>query len=134
MIPLYTSYYNKWDKVPKDTLKIGISLIFPKWIKRELANLTYKELAPTADLLFSHKENPDEEKYENVYRFLIKKRFPGDELKTIVHHNMLSIANVDNYKAIIMFCYCKPGAFCHRHILANMFNELGISVEEYKFF
>lgn len=32
---------------------------------------------------------------------------------------------------IYLVCYEKPGDFCHRHLVANWMNQMGVKVEEY---
>jgi len=69
----------------------------------------YIELAPSFELVKEYKKDHDQSKY--VLRYAIEVLSKLDPFKVV--------RDLDNK---VMLCYEKPGAFCHRHIVAKWLN------------
>lgn len=39
---------------------------------------------------------------------------------------------IGNGKPVLLVCYEKPAAFCHRHIISKWLNDAGIKCEEFR--
>jgi hypothetical protein len=123
---IYTSYFGKWDKIPGDICKVGITVFPPKWLPG-ITNLW--NLAPNKELLnYMKNYNGDEIDYEKRYILLLESRFVrlekvGDFITKFMEHLKA--------KDLVMCCYEKPGEFCHRHLLAEILNNTGFKTEEY---
>lgn len=123
---IYTSYFPKVNKLrERGIYPVAICQIPPTWF--DGPNLA--SLAPSKDILFEYKANPDEKRY--LYRYveeiLCAFRF---------HPEMITQAleRMSGGKDVALCCYEKPSDFCHRHLLANWLNEkLGINITEYVF-
>jgi len=87
----------------------------------------YKMLAPKYWFFKEYKEgNIDQDKYTEL--FIKHVLVPLDAQQV---YNYLCAEYGRN---VTLLCYEKPGDFCHRHIVANWFNNnLNIKVEELKF-
>jgi hypothetical protein len=125
---IYTSYYAKWDKIPGDLYKVGITIFPPKWLPG-ITNLW--NLAPNKELLdYMKKCNGDEATYTIKYTQLLESRFV--RLEKVGGFLTKFMAHV-NAKDLVMCCYEKPGEFCHRHLLAEILNNTGFKTEEYEY-
>lgn len=117
-----TSYY---DKV-KNNLEIRQQLICVSVTKPN--NLWYipefTELAPSYKLLRDFHDNKEtEDGYIRRYKEQLARLNPQT-----IYNNMLEKTRG---KEPIILCYCRPTDFCHRHILAEWFeNSLGLKVRE----
>jgi uncharacterized protein YeaO (DUF488 family) len=84
-----------------------------------------KELAPTWDMVMSYKSGEiDEAEYRKQYIALLQQRY--------LEHKTFWLDWVRRYQdsTIVLGCYCKCGAFCHRLIAAEVLlkvaNHIGI--------
>ncbi len=66
--------------------------------------------APTWDMVMKYKETGSEQVYTEAYSILLFGRHPG--LANTVRW-------IYSQQQITLVCFCKPGAFCHRVILAT---------------
>lgn len=100
---VFTSYFAKINRLPKDVLVINIARYAPKGVSL----MSIPELSPTPDILFEYKKNPDEERY--VRRFwneVLRKLNPDDIVEKLAQHKR---------NTVVLCCYERSGAFCHRH-------------------
>lgn len=76
-----------------------------------------KIFAPTWDMVMGYKDGtlsiPDYEKQYNKIMKDSKKKHPD------------AWVEIMKRKEIVFLCYCKPGDFCHRVLLAHEFETLG---------
>lgn len=103
---IYTFQLANWRKVKE----LGVPYI----------NTTIKSgewrLAPTWNLLMAYRNGLiDDEQYTVAYNALLEERYN----KEPEYFNALS-----NKDAVAFGCYCKPGKFCHRHILVKFFEKI----------
>ena len=84
-----------------------------------------KVLAPTWDIVWGVKRGKlSPEEYEVIYLNLLRERFRvnKDAFLEILAHDEITAT-----------CYCRAGAFCHRHLAVNVLEKIaahyGISFE-----
>ena len=117
---IYTSYFAVANKLPRHIERISIELVTPDWY----TGLTYKELAPSYDLLKLAKSGLYDE-YIKRYKAMLDK-LDGDE----VVENIELLVGSDN---ICLLCYERSKKFCHRHLVSEWLRSYGYESEEYKF-
>ena len=126
---LYTSYFAKL-KQGKGT-KISIARYNPRWLKSADIDCWYQELAPTRQLLNDYKYNGlNWTDYSLIYKDYISKGYISS---LFIRTQIDSIAKLlDNGIDVTLYCYEKPTDNCHRHLLGDMFREIGYEVKEIK--
>lgn len=122
---IYTSYFAKQkDLEERGITCIGICAIPPKWFNGP----NFACVAPSKDILFEYKANPDNERYTKRYK---------EEVLCILKNPQIFVDGLiycSDGKDVAMLCYEKPEDFCHRHILADFLNEkLNLDIKEYEF-
>ena len=79
-----------------------------------------KRFAPTWAMVMEYKKNGDEILYRSKYRDILERNY--------IHVKQLAF--IAKEKDIVLVCYCRPKAFCHRVVLAcYLKNVFGV---EYK--
>jgi uncharacterized protein YeaO (DUF488 family) len=113
---VYTSYYAKIGKFdPNKYLRIQISKGCPT---PNFIDLRFKSLEPSTELLSGIKSGLfDEFTYNDRYT----KQLNEIGWNTLYNQFSRLIAATD--RDLVLFCYESPEKFCHRHILANWFNQ-----------
>jgi uncharacterized protein (DUF488 family) len=87
------------------------------------------KLAPSWDLLNKLKANVKEdiplaiELYKDTYKKETLDKLNQDE----VLNNLMIFSKGED---IVLLCYEAPDKFCHRHLVASWFEEVGIHVKE----
>jgi len=120
IILIYTSYFAKLKKIPKEIIPISIARKAPNGFK----GLEYKQLAPSYELLMHWKHNHDEEYYVKV--------FNQDVLEKLNSYGTISrLKQYANSDDIVLVCYEKSSDFCHRHLVATWLNTNGYEVKEW---
>ena len=121
MINIYTTNYTKASRLSiKHYLKVSISLFRPK----EFNGMQIISFAPTKELLADYKNGLSEEKYETRYREQINKL-------NDIHALFEIMAKQAKGRDILLLCYEKKNAFCHRHILSDIiFERYGYRIQE----
>lgn len=73
--------------------------------------------APTWDMVMGHKQGRiSDEEYTKLYYDKMNASWKADRDKWI---DTLKIT-----EPVALTCYCREGAFCHRHLLKGMFEKL----------
>ena len=121
---IYTSYFAQIKKFPDNFEPICIARWKPKWYRGRIE----VGLAPTDSLLrWWRASNKDEQ---------AQAKFRQQYLGMLNHYSPIAVANIlqtlANDKIPILLCFEKSDDFCHRHILAEWFNQHGIECEEWK--
>lgn len=121
---MYTSYFAKLKKMPKEIIPISICGKAPDWYK----GLQYKKLAPKYDFFMKWKETHDNDYYiKHFNKEVLNLLNPNKVLEELVF-----MARKPNYNPeIVLICYEKPSDFCHRHLISEWFNKHGIACEEW---
>lgn len=113
MINIYTTNYTKASRLSnKHYLKVSISLIRP----REFDGMHIQSFAPSKKLLDDYHNGLSPEEYETRFREQI------DQLKDIYAFFKI-MAKQAKGRDILLLCYEKKNAFCHRHILSDIIYE-----------
>lgn len=118
---LYTTYFANLRNLPPYIIPVSICGKAPDWYK----GLQYKKLAPKYEFFQEWKRNQD----NNFYIQCFNEQVLSPLNATEVYEELQRITGSAD---IALVCYEKPGSFCHRHLVANWFNENNIYIEEYK--
>jgi len=117
---IYTTYFGNLRKLPSDIVPIAICAKVPDWYK----GLHYKAFAPKYDFFIKYKQDGDEKSFtEQYYSRVLFNLCPYDEKRKLFE--------LSNGKDIVLVCYEKDD-FCHRHLVAKFFNQVGIECIEWK--
>lgn len=73
--------------------------------------------APTWDMVMEYKKTGDKEVYIAQYNAIIQKVMVGR------YKSVQALLNQD--RTITLVCFCRPGEFCHRVLLAKHLESLG---------
>ena len=121
MINIYTTNYTKASRLSnKHYLKVSISLYMP----REFKGMQITSFAPTKELLADYKNGLSEKEYETRYREQIKKL-------SDIYSFFKIMATQAKGRDVLLLCYEKKNAFCHRHILSDIiFERYGYRIKE----
>lgn len=102
-IELYTAQISQWRGLKENNIELIDTTV----------KSGYKEFAPTWDIVTSVKNNViSEQAYVDVYIELMRESY-------VKHRNVW--LHVLTKPKIAIGCYCKPGIFCHRHVLKDYF-------------
>lgn len=119
-MPIYTSYFAKMEKLPKDLVPIAICGKSPQWYH----GIEYKKLAPKYDFFIKWKDTHDNNFYiENYYRRVLNPL----NFQTVVKE--LTDCGKRN---VVLLCYESPEKFCHRHLVSEWLRNNGIDSYEIK--
>lgn len=121
MINIYTTNYTKASRLSnKHYLKVSISLFRPK----EFNGMQINSFAPTKELLEDYKNGLSEQEYETRYREQISKL-------SDIYSFFQIMAKQAKGRDILLLCYEKKNAFCHRHIFSDIiFERYGYRINE----
>lgn len=124
---IYTSYIANIPNLKKDGIvPCTICAIPPKGMEDSVVNIG--SVAPSKDILFEYKNNPNQERYRERYinEILCAYRFHPEYLTQFLER-------IGEGNDVAMCCYEKPDDFCHRHILAEWLSErTDYQIEEYQ--
>jgi hypothetical protein len=121
---VWTSYYAKVGMLPEGCVPISISLGCPK----ELNVRKYLAFAPTWAILNDYKRTGDAGAYV--------RRFYGSVLANASVEDFMDFARrcaAEEGKPdadIVLLCYERPSAFCHRHLVARWLTAHGVPCDE----
>ena len=120
---IYTSYFAKINKIPKDAVILSISRFPPKWLPQIKLFL---ELAPSVSLLSAYKAGEvNEDQYRKVFNEYLSQIDPE------FIHELLDFEACG--RDIYLLCFEAPDKFCHRHLVRDWLNTNGIKCEEAKY-
>lgn len=117
---IYTSYFAKLRRIPYDLAPISISL----WPPKGYNGLQYKPLAPSPDILREYKQNPDWKRYTA--------RFNGEILAKLDPNQVVTeLAALSSGRDIVLCCFERDRAQCHRSLVGEWLGKAGYNVEEW---
>lgn len=124
---LYTSYFAKIKQ--GKGIKISVARFNPKWLNPTDIDEWFRDLAPSIDLLNNYKNGKiNWNEYTKRYNEYITE---GYFTNPIINKMICTIENtLDNGRDITIYCYEKPTDNCHRHLLGNVFRDMGYEVKE----
>lgn len=113
MIQIYTTNYTKASRLSnKHYLKVSISYIR----QREFDGMHIQSFAPSKQLFEDYKNGLSPEQYEIRFREQI-----GNLADIYAFFKIM--AKQAKGRDILLLCYEKKNAFCHRHILSDIIYE-----------
>lgn len=130
---LYTSYFGFVPKLPNNIHLVSIALYPPDWYQ----GYECRQLVPTKELFRHWKQNHDIAYYTEYYKDNILNnvnRFDIlDELQKIFIKETGRTEPFYKSKEehIALLCFEKSREFCHRHLVARWFVQIGIPCQEY---
>lgn len=133
---IFTSYFGKMRKFPKNVIPIAICAVVPNWYR----GMAYASLAPKYDHLMKYKDDHNEADYIECYNNTILKYLNP----LLVLHELEQLLPVKAVKSrkerfwespdlhVVLLCYEKPSEFCHRQIVAKWLQNYGVKCEEWE--
>lgn len=134
---IYTSYFDNLKNLPENVIPVAICGKAPDWYE----GIQYKKLAPKWEFFKVWKENHDNKYYEKCFSEQVLDKLDSLDVVTEIYEllsdllseeqkNILEMVNCpaweNPYIHIALICYEKPDEFCHRHLVADWFNECPI--------
>ena len=104
MLKVYTAQYRYIGEDRKD-------------ITVKSATYPWDAFAPTWEMVMDYKRTGDTQEYISQYDAIVMKAFIAHE------QELLTLVNSD--RTITLVCFCQPGAFCHRVLLARHLASIG---------
>lgn len=120
---IYTTYFGKLKRLPKNIHPISICGKAPDW----WTGKQYKKLAPKYDFFMKWKETHDNEYYIKCFKEQVLDKLTVEEVIT----DLCGILNPNEHVDIALVCYEKPDDFCHRHLVAEWLTEHGYICKEW---
>jgi uncharacterized protein YeaO (DUF488 family) len=122
MLELYTSQWKNQNLANLDVVPVGISRGTLPGLTRRKAPYRYKrlmDLAPSSELFGRWKVGDiTPEEYTIAYRDYLNSLGAEEVI------GQLERKSVENEgKPLALLCFCAPGAFCHRRVLAAWYQE-----------
>ncbi len=101
-------------KESKDGIRILISRLYPRGLKKEKINQWHKDLAPSRELIKKYKGNEiTAKKFLTSYKLEIAKNPESLEL-------IKKIRTYSQLENITLLCFEPDGEPCHRHVLREI--------------
>lgn len=132
---IYTSYFAKLNKLPKNVFPVAICGKVPDWY----TGARYTKLAPKYYLLLNWKYNHNDDEYAKRFCSTTLAHLDIDRVLTDLQMLMPDdiirqmqspvVRNPDWHIALI--CYEKPSDFCHRHLVRNWIKGHGYECKEF---
>ena len=118
---IYTSYFGKLKKLPKDIVPISICGKTPDWYK----GIQYRVLAPKWDFFKVWKENHDNDYYIRCFKTQVLDQLNPESVVNRLY-------TLSEGKDIVLLCYEKPLDFCHRHLVSAWLRRNGYECFEWE--
>lgn len=111
---LYTSYFAKMKKLPKELKVISIA----RWTPKGVVLDSYPDLFPSQALLSDYKQGLiNKEDYIIRYNKQLEKLNPEKVFKDL--------------DQCVLVCYEKSSDFCHRHLVSSWLQNFGFEAQEF---
>ena len=126
---LYTSFYGNLRNIPRDYFLVSVSVGLTEELKVSVDSWDI-DLAPSMNILNDYKKSENWGKYTHSFKMDILSKI--DWLEKLEHWEEKAKKIKKTMDNIVLFCYEKPTDHCHRHILAEHFeNDFKCSVKEF---
>ena len=133
---IFTSYFAKIKKFPKNVTPIAICAKVPDWY----TGLRYSKLAPKYDIIMKYKDDHNEADYiecfNNTTLKCLNPLWVLADLRILLGQDGDDASvppfweNPDLHVALI--CYEKPSEFCHRHLISEWLRNYGVKCKEWE--
>ncbi len=133
---IYTSYFGKLRKLPKNVIPVAICADIPEWY----TGRRYIRLAPDYDMLWQWKCDHNNDNYAECFNNVVLGKL--DVVRTVheLHMFLPEEAKIQMQRPvwdcpdwhIALICYEKPSDFCHRHFVSNWLRNAGFKCEEWE--
>lgn len=120
---IYTSYYGKLKKMPKNIEPISIS----RWKPKGISILSYPKLRPDEELLAWWKSCSQTEEDKEKYIKEFNKKLNSLDIDIV----RKELAKLSCGRDIVLLCYEKSDEFCHRHLVSKWFNDHDLECTEW---
>ena len=117
---IYTSYFGKLDRLPKNIVPISICGKAPDWY----TGLQFKKLAPKYEFFKQWEQTHNNEFYIKCYNEQVLQPLNVNEI-------VKELTELGQGNDIALICYEKPTEFCHRHLVATWLRNNCYSINEY---
>lgn len=134
---VYTSYFGKMSKFPKNYIPVAICGGIPHWYN----GAWYKAPAPKIGFFQEWKKNQDNNYYIQHYKEEVLDKLNISKVIIDIHmmvpEEIRAVMKDSIWKSpdfhVVLLCYEKTGDFCHRHLFANWLHDTaGLEVTEWK--
>ena len=122
---IYTTYFAKLKKLPKDITPIAICAKPVPGFQ----GAVYRQLAPHYDFYSKYKIDGDTEYFTTCYNELVLKNLNSPRIVADLY-TAAGKSYCDGDIALV--CYEKSSDFCHRHLVAEWLRESGYECEEFQ--
>lgn len=120
---IFTSYFAWIDQLrAAGIVPIAISRSVPKFAR---GMAWFPQLAPKADILDRYRADHDEAAY-------IREYIPRVLGRLNVADVARQLSEISGGGDVALCCYEKPGAFCHRHLVADWLDANGFQCAEWE--
>lgn len=124
---VFVTYYGSRG-VPEDAFKVQISTSCPPGMKEDM-DVCFKSIYPDYGTMVDPHKKGEIDDREYSRRYLDKVLEPNKEKILSGMRSVIATAKEEG-KDVYLYCYCKPGAFCHRYLVNNFLNLNGIECRE----
>ena len=124
---VFVTYYGS-HSIPSDAFKVQMSTSCPPGMKEDM-DVCFKTLYPDYKTMVEPHKKGEIDDAEYTRRYVNNVLEPN---KDKILDGMKSIIETakEEGKDVYLYCYCKPGSFCHRYLVDNFLNINGIECRE----
>lgn len=124
---VFVTYYGS-KHIPAEAFRVQIYTSAPESMKDDI-DVRFETLFPSFKTMVEpHKEGTiDDAEYARRYNESVLEK---EKDKILTNVNKIIDMAREEHKDVYLFCYCRPGAFCHRYLVNNFLNENGITCQE----
>lgn len=133
---IYTSYFGKLKKLPKNVFPVAICASTPSWY----TGARYPKLAPDYEKLMQWKCDHNDDDYARCFHQSVLGKLDvirtADELHMLLPEEARIQMQCPVWRSpdwhIALVCYEKPSDFCHRHFVADWLWRGGFKCKEWE--
>lgn len=121
---IYTTYFAKLKKLPKNIIPIAICAKPPSGYTGPV----YRTLAPKYDFFAKYKITKDTEEFTENYVGQVLNQLNPVKVVTELYYQLGLAPNTCD---IALACFEKSSDFCHRHLVADWLRNAGYECKEW---
>lgn len=127
---VFVTYYGSRG-VPEDAFKVQISTSCPSGMAEDM-DVCFKTLYPDFKTMVGPHKKGEIDDAEYTRRYVEQVLEPNRDRILEGMKSIVATAKEEG-KDVYLYCYCKPGSFCHRYVVDNFLNINGIECRENPF-